>query len=468
MDSLKDPIFAGIIGMEFQPMAKLFSVITTLIVVCLYDYLTSIIPKIYLFHVVSFCFGVGFFVLASYLADPVVGLGNLNRNSNRMLGWICYFVIEAYGSLMVALFWSFTNTIMDLEQAKGAYGLIISVAQFGAVIGSACATNASRVGIPKLMVLSSLNVLSVSLLMKLYSLIFRDVKTQIRIRTATGGSFDDGINIPMMLPIDPSSSSKSAKVYSYINKSVTRCSNTVHKVCNGFYDGLHLIIKYPYVLCILGTSTIDEIIVVLLDYQFKLMGSHSTRSQPELVQESLLSGVQDSSRFAHLLGNFGIVTNIISFFFAFFGFSYLVNTFKVRYALLILPMTIFVAVIVTNLVPNLWVYFVFLSIIKSLLFSLHDPVKELLYMQTSEAVKFKAAAWIDVFGCRFAKALGSLLANFAHGDLKKLHVLVEIPCIIISLLFIGISYVTGEKFEYLTNNKIIIGQDEKVNTYVRK
>ena len=198
------------------------------------------------------------------------------------------------------------------------------------------------------------------------------------------------------------------------------------------------------------------------------MGSHSTRSQPELVQESLLSGVQDSSRFAHLLGNFGIVTNIISFFFAFFGFSYLVNTFKVRYALLILPMTIFVAVIVTNLVPNLWVYFVFLSIIKSLLFSLHDPVKELLYMPTSEAVKFKAAAWIDVFGCRFAKALGSLLANFAHGDLKKLHVLVEIPCIIISLLFIGISYVTGEKFEYLTNNKIIIGQDEKVNTYVRK
>jgi len=27
--------------------------------------------------------------------------------------------IEAYGSLMVALFWSFTNSIMDLEQAKG-------------------------------------------------------------------------------------------------------------------------------------------------------------------------------------------------------------------------------------------------------------------------------------------------------------------------------------------------------------
>lgn len=47
---------------------------------------------------------------------------------NRYIGWVCYFSVEAYGSLMVAIFWSFTNSIMDLEQAKGTdntYAIII-------------------------------------------------------------------------------------------------------------------------------------------------------------------------------------------------------------------------------------------------------------------------------------------------------------------------------------------------------
>ena len=42
-----------------------------------------------------------------------------NLGPSRYIGWVCYFSVEAYGSLMVAIFWSFTNSIMDLEQAKG-------------------------------------------------------------------------------------------------------------------------------------------------------------------------------------------------------------------------------------------------------------------------------------------------------------------------------------------------------------
>ena len=39
---------------------------------------------------------------------------------------------------------------MNLEEAKGAYGLIISVAQIGAILGSTMATQATKVGIPLL------------------------------------------------------------------------------------------------------------------------------------------------------------------------------------------------------------------------------------------------------------------------------------------------------------------------------
>lgn len=62
----------------------------------------------------------------------------------------------------------------------------------------------------------------------------------------------------------------------------------------------------------------------------------------------------------------------------------------------------------------MWVLFVLLSILKATTFSLNEPVKELLYMPTSEAIKFKAKAWIDVFGARCAKALGSYITNLGN------------------------------------------------------
>jgi AAA family ATP:ADP antiporter len=38
LDSLKDPILTKTVGIEYQPTAKFCSVITTMIVVCIYDY----------------------------------------------------------------------------------------------------------------------------------------------------------------------------------------------------------------------------------------------------------------------------------------------------------------------------------------------------------------------------------------------------------------------------------------------
>jgi AAA family ATP:ADP antiporter len=123
---MKDPVFVSTVGMEYQPIAKVFSVLITLFVVCIYDFLTSLVSKPILFYIVSGFYGITFMIIAALLSDSDIGLENKNKSPQRLLGWIAYVTIESYGSLMVALFWSFTNSIMDLEQAKGAYGLIIS------------------------------------------------------------------------------------------------------------------------------------------------------------------------------------------------------------------------------------------------------------------------------------------------------------------------------------------------------
>jgi hypothetical protein len=97
LDSLKDPILASTVGIQYQPIAKFFSVLSTLFVVCIYDFLTSIVSKPTLFHIVSFSFGIMTLITSGLLSDPTVGLGNHDKGSHRFLGWISYFIIEVNG-----------------------------------------------------------------------------------------------------------------------------------------------------------------------------------------------------------------------------------------------------------------------------------------------------------------------------------------------------------------------------------
>jgi hypothetical protein len=75
LDSLKDPVIASTIGIEYQPLAKLLSVLTTLVIVFFYDILTSLVSKPALFHLISFFFGILTMILSALVADPVHGLG---------------------------------------------------------------------------------------------------------------------------------------------------------------------------------------------------------------------------------------------------------------------------------------------------------------------------------------------------------------------------------------------------------
>lgn len=257
----------------------------------------------------------------------------------------------------------------------GAYGLIIGIAQLGAITGSTIATNADRYGISQLFLIGSMTAFSVSLLMKIYMIIFKKVpKVQ-------------AISVLPVTLVNPSDS-----------ESKSFLSNLFH-FFRGFYDGFLLILKYNYTLKIFAISCLYEIVVTVLDYQFKILGASKSTSTEDIV---------DESRFANLLGHFGQFTNIISFVVSIFGFSLLVHRFGVKYSLLLFPSVLFLGVILINLVPTLPVLFISVSILKALIFSFHDPVKELLYNPTSDAIKFKAKAWIDVFGkyqCFFTEFL---------------------------------------------------------------
>lgn len=436
LDSLKDPVLSTINGIEYQPLAKLGSVVVTLIITFVYEYATTKLRKLELFHFVSSVFGLAFLCISALLSDPSYGLKIEPKGPQNFVGWLAYFLIEAYGSLMVALFWSYTNSIMNLEEAKGAYGLIISVAQIGAILGSTMATQATKFGIPILFLLGSMTIFGISLLMKVYIIVLPRRKSK-------------------------SQTSKKMDYLSSTNMDTTLEGPAVERRSGGAFEGLSLVLRHRYTLLILGVSCVYEVVVTILDYQFKVLGAASVQHTPK----DAAGGDQHENEFALLLGHFGQMTNVFSFFVSLFGFSFLVNRLGVRTSLMIFPALLFAGVIITNLLSSLWVLFVVVSLIKALIFSFHDPVKELLYIPTSEAIKFKAKAWIDVFGARSAKALGSFICYSAFGDAATLRTVGELPCIIASVAVITLAYLAGSEFQRLVDNGIVIsatGESEAV------
>ena len=447
LDALKDPVLAAIVGIEYQPIAKLVSVLVTFFIVCFYDYLTSAVTKSSLFHIISFTFGIIFFIISALLSDSEKGLDNHSKSPSRLLGWCSYFCIEAYGSLMVALFWSFTNSIMDLEQAKGAYGLIISFAQIGAILGSTLATKSVEMGIPQLYLIGAISVFFVSILIKMYHIIFRDQASvdmeQTRVRSTTeSGSMD---------------TADDTLVASLQLQAPDGTPPQLMDRLSVMFEGIALIYAHRYVLYLMLVTCLYEIVITILDYEFKVLGAQHSATSEEENEGS--NGSEGDANFVNLLGHFGQVTNILSLVVATVGFSFLVRNLGVRYTLLIFPVTLFGAVVLTNLVPSFWLLFVLVSVLKACDYSLYDPVVELLYIPTSEPIKFKAKAWIDVFGARLAKAVGSVITHLSNGQVAKLRAIAEMPMIVISLLLIAAAVVVGRDFERLVEQDVVVGEE---------
>ena len=85
-------------------------------------------------------------------------------------------------------------------------------------------------------------------------------------------------------------------------------------------------------------------------------------------------------------------------------------------------------------------------------------------MPTNEEVKFKAKAWIDVFGARFAKAVGSLFTSAAHGNLEVLRERSFAMIVVLSLALMAVAYHLGSEFESLVFTGRVIGDEGTLDT----
>jgi AAA family ATP:ADP antiporter len=164
-----------------------------------------------------------------------------------------------------------------------------------------------------------------------------------------------------------------------------------------------------------------------MDYQMKIVAKETYHSVEKVTA---------------FLGLFGQSANFLALVFAFIGTSFFIRRFGLKVCLVMFPITVAGVIGYVWFSPSLWALFGAMVAIKGLSYALNNPCKEIMYIPTSKDVKFKAKGWIDAFGGRSSKALGSgvnaIFTNMAslmfYGSLVSLGI---VGIWIIAALYVG-------------------------------
>ncbi|KAG5184352.1 hypothetical protein JKP88DRAFT_269750 [Tribonema minus] len=420
--SLKDPIVATIVGVEYIPRCKMVSLVVVFALVFVYNKLLDVFPKHRLFYIVGGFYALAFGVISALLADPVVGLANTKADPTRLLGWVSYCAIESFGSICVSLFWAFVNSTMNFEGAKSAYGLIIAGAQVGSILGpSIAATYATTIGVARLY---GLGALAMALMVAMVWGYVRRFGVPASLAKPAGGAGGAGAGAD--------GKGKGA----------------------GVLEGFHLFMRYAYVRGIFALSCLFMVEVTILDYTMKVLakGTFDARYPGD--------ATASSQHFAAFMGFFGQVTNGISFAFSLLGTSMVIRRLGLRRTLLAFPSLCVCVVLAVMAAPRLETVFLAMITLKAFSYSLNNPCKEMLYAPTSTAVKFKSKSWIDIFGARGAKAAGSVVTNAFADSAAHLVRYGGGAAVCVSAFLVWVAHYMGARFEALQESGEIVGGAE--------
>jgi len=366
-------------GQLFQPLAKIYSVAIVFCVVLIYSKLVDLFEKHKLFYVICSFYTVVFLGITALLAvNSIYGSAFLGKNLLALLGWGSYFSIESFGSILVALFWSFTVSVTATSAAKKGFPFIVAGAQIGSILGSALPFFAKNIGIWQLFLIATMLVVGIMFLIHTFITVIPEKDRIGDKKAAATAKKKDGF-------------------------------------VEGFVSGIKLLLTRKYLFGVLILSTFYEVVGTIVDYQMK-------------AQASMLPAYASAEGFARFMSTFGVCVNSLSFFMALLGTAYMMKQFGLRFCLLIYPTVLGIAVIAlyvffrTGPSPSqlLFATFGVMILAKGLSYAVNNPAKEMMYIPTSKDAKFKAKGWVDMFGGRTAKMGGAQVTNAFKHNLSSL------------------------------------------------
>lgn len=357
MRPLKDSLFSQLVGDRTQlAFAKMISVVLMIPFVAMYTKLLDFISKPKLLSVAPPLFyGTIVFLYSLFVLAFQSGLFGVNYITIG-LGYLWYFLVESFGSMVVALFWSFSTDITKSESAKKGFPLVYAFGQVGNI---------------------------------LFPYVFINLPVTLGIKS----DFFPMIIICLLMfsiPIMVKGLIKNTPAELMVSQNV-ELDEKAKKKKTGFVEGLRLLFSHKYLIGMFMVNFFYEAIVTIFDFNFK----------------QLAMGTYSGVKLTQYLSVYSSVTGLVSLLLLLFGVNKITKRLGLKASLVSIPVFIGIAVIGFSITQNLTFFFCLMVSCKAINYSLNGPSLKQLYLPTSPDVKSKAQAWIETFGSRISKEAGS-------------------------------------------------------------
>lgn len=417
--SLKTSIFLGFVGKEYQPIAKIISIVIMIPVMLFYSKLIDKLKRyqaVYFFLIFYAILGI---IFSYCFFHPVYGIKNTQTSPYRVLGWLFEFSMDMFQGVVVGTFWAFVNSISTPDFASKNYGFIVAASRFGGILTPLVSWflleqsgMASWHSIPLLTLFASLLLLAA------------------------------GFFIRKIIISIPESHLHGYEAAYQANQKQEHAPKKP-----GVLEGLKLLITEPYVLGIFGLVYSFEIVSIIIDYQMQVLMSIETDNN-----------IHAMSSFMFIYtGTF----QALSFFFAIFGTSNLLQRIGLQGCLLIMPIVSILLTLVLLIHPKLITVFIIMVILRALNYGFNHPIREILYIPTVKDIQFKSKAWIDSFGRTLSKTSGSAVNMVAIFQSGFMCLAIESACSIgISLIWTVVAFFVGKRYMATIKANKVIGRKD--------
>jgi AAA family ATP:ADP antiporter len=382
---LKKGLFVDALGAKTELYAKLGNVGVALLLVVVF---TALYNRLGSRRMIV--------VLLALFILPLIGFAAAfaGGNPGGWITWAFYLFGDAWTTVWVTTFWAYLNELTETEQSKRLYGLIGGGGVVGGLAGPLIVWQMVRpLGAPKL--LAGCAVL-VGLIGLLFWLTERAAARPGAAIARRGGQRAEAVQKP-----------------------------------NPAIEGAKLVVASRYLLAIAAIVFLYELVSQVLDYQY------STAAE----------SIEGAGATQAFFGQVGTIIGVVSVLTQFFLVSFVIRTFGLTTALLVLPAAMAMASGIYFAVPVLTAAALLTISDNAFSYSMNQTARETLFAPAPADVKYKARAFTNMFVQRFGKGTAILMAL----------ALSAVPVRYLSLLAVAVvavwaflAFYAGRRFEALT------------------
>lgn len=422
---LKSSIFLGTVGKGYIPLVKVISMVMLVPAIFFYSRLVDRLRRYQLLVFYSVLFGVANLIFAYYIGHPQIGILNTDAQPSRLFGWFFYFFVEGYSPFVVSVFWALANSVNSPSEAKRNYGYMVAGSKFGGMVSAALAWYifglSSQLLHPYLTHVAAHQII---LVISTLFLALVPIVVMLFIKNVPGHQLH---GYEAAYRLEKQKSEKVAKP--------------------SVFAGLEMFAKYPYVLGIFGMVFFYEIVSTVLGY---------------LRLGAAEAGAESISDVSKVLFEIAFKAHFVGFIISLVGTQALLSRLGTRVCLMLIPLSmgaiLFYLIFETSpyALRNAFVVFTALN------YAFLAPVRESLYLPTIKEIKFKSKSWIDAFGSKFAKAVGSMFNVLAEamGSMLMLPIYSFFFAGIVGMWFV-VAFLLGRRFEQAIDSNEVIGAEEE-------